>query len=328
VATTPEGRRLTEAHRRAQAANQQSFLAEFLAAYALLDVANLDYSTPNWLRTVMQLIDYFRQDSADLALRYARRFREVEVPDAKDPFPDIGFDRGNGPRVQFDLSRNATRVPRATRGRPRNRIPTVRFGEGARRVTVNWRDRDPAVEASLRVTGPNELKRRIKLGEPPAQAKRNAEAQSGGAALRHVADGGRDSLLTVVRNDRQALGWIRVTRPNCCAFCAMLASRGPVYNTEWRAGASNRRSERNPTDPRVPFSGDGRFKVHDNCNCYAEIVYADDTQWPGRGKEFQDLWNQYIRGRYGGKDAINAWRRLMERPDIFNPARRTRRRAA
>jgi hypothetical protein len=269
VATTPEGRRLTEAHRKAQLQTQQSFLTEFL------DIANLDFSTPNWLRVVMQLIDFFRQDSADLALRYARRYREFELPDARDPFPDIEFFRGDGPRVRFDLSRTAKRVPRSTRGRPRNRIPTVRFGEGAPRVTVNWRDRDPNVEATLRVTGPIEIKRRIKLGEPPEQARKNASAHAGGGALRHVGDGGRDTMLTVVNNDRQALGWIRQTAADPCAFCSMLASRGISWG---------RYNQKSFAASDIKFAGDPRndsqitAKVHDNCVVPGTLVTGPTTE--------------------------------------------------
>jgi hypothetical protein len=331
MALTPEARRLTEEHRRAQAANQQGFLREFLAAWRLLDVRDLDSSTPNWLQVVMRLIELFRQDSARLSLDYARRYRRLELPGADTSFPDIDFFDGVGPRVVRDLPGSARRVPRAGRGRPRNRIP-LRPVDG--RLVINWRDRDPQVEASLRVTGPHTIKHRIGQGEPPERALRNAEAHAGGAGLRHVNDGGRDTMLTVVRNDRAALGYIRVTQPGCCSFCAMLASRGPVFSTEWAAGGSNRRSDRHKKDPRTPFVGDGSFKVHDNCKCHIEVVYSEKTGWPGQGKEFQQMWNTYIQNKYSGEDALKAWRRLYERPDVFKRKleearpRRTRRRAA
>jgi hypothetical protein len=208
VALTPEARRLTEEHRRAQAANQQGFLREFLAAWRLLDVRNLDSSTPSWLQVVMRLIELFRQDSARLSLDYARRYRRLELPDTDIELPEIDFFSGVGPRVLRELPRSVTRVPRAGRGRPRNRIP-LRPVDG--RLVINWRDRDPQVEASLRVTGPHTIKHRIGQGEPPERALRNAEAHAGGAGLRHVNDGGRDTALTVVQNDRAALGWIRLT---------------------------------------------------------------------------------------------------------------------
>jgi hypothetical protein len=34
-------------------------------------------------------------------------------------------------------------------------------------------------------------------------------------------------------------------------------------------------------------------------------------------KAWRQQWNDHIAGRYSGKDAINAWRRLQERPDVF-----------
>jgi hypothetical protein len=328
MALTPEARRLTEEHRRAQAANQQGFLREFLAAWRLLDVRDLDSSTPNWLQVVMRLIELFRQDSARLSLDYARRYRRLELPDTDIELPEIDFFAGVGPRAPRDLPRSATRVPRAGRGRPRNRIP-LRPVDG--RLVINWRDRDPQVEASLRVTGPHTIKHRIGQGEPPERALRNAEAHAGGAGLRHVNDGGRDTALTVVQNDRAALGWIRLTQPGCCSFCAMLSSRGISWGryTKESFAASD-----------IKFAGDPRAdgatsaKVHDRCRCIVAPVWSREDPRLDESKQFRQLWNDHIRNNYGGKDAINAWRRLYERPDVFKkkldeaPPRRTRRRAA
>jgi hypothetical protein len=317
VATTPEGRRLTEQHRRAQIANEQGFLAQFLAAWALLDLADLDFSTPNWLRVVMWLIDQFRQDSANLSLEYARRYRAIEVPDTDEPFPDIEFDRGNGPRVVLDLPRTATWVPRDRPGRPRNRIPLRKTGRQVP-LTIRWRDRDPSVEASLRITGPVNIKQRIKAGEPPERAKRLALVEASGAAGRMIGDGGRDSLLTVVQNDRVALGWIRVTAANPCAFCAMLSSRGISWGRY--SPASFRESDekfRRDGDPRFDDAGNQIVRVHSACRCTLQPVYYENDRLLSASKEYRDLWNAYIRGSYGGKDAILAWRRLYERPDVF-----------
>jgi hypothetical protein len=43
----------------AEQGRRRRFLAKFLAAWALLNVADLDFSTPNWLRAVMQLWSAF-----------------------------------------------------------------------------------------------------------------------------------------------------------------------------------------------------------------------------------------------------------------------------
>lgn len=311
MAITIEGARLTEAHRQAQVAVQAGFVSEFLAAWGLLDLADLSFSTPNWLRVVMRLIEAFRQDSADLALRYAQDYRDVEVPGADVALPELSFDRGPGPQVTLDLPVGATRVPQRRPGRPAERIPIRTVGPrttGRKTgLVINWRDRDAPVEATLRTTGPHTIKYRIGRGQSPEQAGRAALVEASGAARRIVGDGGRDTLLTVVRHDRLALGWVRVTDGDPCAFCAMLASRGPVYKTGSFA----------ESDPR--FVGPGPVKVHDHCGCTVAPVFSREDALPGRSREFQRLWNDHIQGKYDFEsrpgrqsDAERAWRRVYE----------------
>ena len=140
------------------------------------------------------------------------------------------------------------------------------------------------------MTGPVAQKSKIARGKPAEQARNESLVQASGAATRHVLTGGRQSLLTLIEGDVQALGWARVTDGDPCAFCAMLSSRGIVYKSEASAG----------------------FKAHDHCACTAEPAYSRSAPLPGRGSEFQRLWNENIRGRYSGAEARNAWRRLYE----------------
>jgi hypothetical protein len=56
MASTPEGRRLTEEHRLEQQAVRNEFLAEFIALWALLDSARLDETGPGWVSAVTRLI--------------------------------------------------------------------------------------------------------------------------------------------------------------------------------------------------------------------------------------------------------------------------------
>jgi len=63
-----------------------------------------------------------------------------------------------------------------------------------------------------------------------------------GAAQRIVADAGRDVIRGSVTATNAAYGrrvtlFARVPQPGCCAFCAMLASRGFVYSSESAAGS-------------------------------------------------------------------------------------------
>lgn len=307
-------RRLVEQHRRAQIANRASFLREFLAAWGLLRTDDLDRAYPAWLRIVMRLIRAFRQTSADLALQHYREMRRLGVPD-----PEVGM-----PEVDFDLGNVVERAVRSRRTHPEASVPArvvreakeLRRADRPARITIHWDRADRAAEHALRVTGPVNIKYRIGRGETPERAAKNALVDASGAAGRHVNNGGRGTLLSVVQNDPVALGWIRVTDANPCAFCAMLASRGPVY----------KRESFSSSDPR--WTGPGQVKVHDHCQCSLAPVWSTEDPAYGRSKEFQDLWNTYIQKRYSGRDAINAWRRLHERPELFKEKLGEHRRAA
>lgn len=109
-----------------------------------------------------------------------------------------------------------------------------------------------------------------------------------GDVSRHVLNRGRDTLVESVSADERALGWARVTDSAPCAFCRMLASRGPVYG---EAGS--------------------RFKAHGHCGCTAEPVYRPDQPWPGRAAEFRQQWDETTKG-LSGADARKAFRQAVE----------------
>jgi hypothetical protein len=115
-----------------------------------------------------------------------------------------------------------------------------------------------------------------------------------GTAYRYTADGGRFTIQNTAEHDRTALGWARVTDGNPCYFCAMLASRGPVYKSQSSA----------------LLRADGR-KYHNGCGCTAEPVYNRDQPWPGDARRYQQLWKTSTAG-LRGKAAINAFRRAHE----------------
>jgi hypothetical protein len=111
-----------------------------------------------------------------------------------------------------------------------------------------------------------------------------------GQVARSVLDGGRQTITDSVAADRQAVGYTRLTGAKPCAFCAMLASRGPVYKT---AASAEQRSRDNDA-------------YHLHCACTAEPVYSHDDPWPGRAREFRDMWNSLDGDRL-------AFRRQLER---------------
>lgn len=147
---------------------------------------------------------------------------------------------------------------------------------------------DAQITSSLYVTGQVTAERAQRAGRTPAQARQTALVSVSGAVTRHVLAGGRDALLESVAADPEALGWARVTDGNPCYFCALLASRGPVYKDQASAG----------------------FQAHDHCACMAEPVYPG-ADWPGRAREYAALYRAATRDR--PTDPRNAFRRAYEK---------------
>lgn len=102
----------------------------------------------------------------------------------------------------------------------------------------------------------------------------------------------------------KVLGWARVlTGAESCAFCAMLASRGPVYSEDTVVTTGKPREVRprqvhyrNPgaTGGHTYVSGSRREgeKYHDHCDCIAVLV-VKGASWNGEQQyhDLKDLWD-------------------------------------
>lgn len=139
---------------------------------------------------------------------------------------------------------------------------------------------------SLTVTGPVRVKLATARGVPVAGASQLGRDASARAAMRLVLDGGRATIVDTLASDPSAHGWARATSGSPCAFCAMLASRGPSYSEE-TAG----------------------FEAHDGCSCSAEPVYDPAGDWPAGARQYQDLWKQ---AKAADGDTTAAFRQLVE----------------
>lgn len=194
--------------------------------------------------------------------------------------------------------------------------PTFRSVElpGASKITIPAEpkiNRDQ-VFTSLRVTGPIALQKKLTevkhLEMSPEleksfidEAMDSAAKTSAAAAVRQSLAGGRDLMRDVAGSDKTALGWARVTQANPCYFCAMLASRGFVYGADAFEDSDRL------------FTGGGRAKVHDGCQCTMEPTFKRGSKMPGRGEEFSDLWAQVTSEHgVGGSEAIRAFRAAIE----------------
>jgi hypothetical protein len=114
-----------------------------------------------------------------------------------------------------------------------------------------------------------------RAGQTPEQAARSAFARASGSATRLILDSGRGTVARSVRADREALGWIRVTDADPCAFCRMVASRGPAFKSAKSAGGG----------ANAKFEGGGEFKFHDHCQCTAEPFY-EGSKVPALNEQF------------------------------------------
>lgn len=163
------------------------------------------------------------------------------------------------------------------------------------------------LERSLDVTGPVEFKKAIAAGKTPQQAMDAAAVRLVGSTQYLALEGGRQAMQRSIDADERATGWARVTDGDPCAWCAMLASRGPVYKSAKTAG-----------DPRQ-----GGNRYHDHCGCQAWPAFTNDEPFIGIAEKLYDDWLRETRGR-GGRHAVNAFRRWWEsegRADYTAPDR-------
>lgn len=111
---------------------------------------------------------------------------------------------------------------------------------------------------TLLLAGPVRVKLLIGRGSSSTTAHGAALNKFAGMARRQVLAGGRQLVDLTAKADSNAIGWRRVTDGDPCAFCAMVASRGPVYGSREKADS---------------IGGTG-LRYHGHCGCTAEIVYG------------------------------------------------------
>jgi len=80
-----------------------------------------------------------------------------------------------------------------------------------------------------------------------------------GSTQRLIAGGARNTIEASSRADRVRVGYQRMPAPGCCAFCGMLASRGPIYRSEETASSIYTR-------------------YHDHCRCIAVPVFSGKSE--------------------------------------------------
>lgn len=135
-----------------------------------------------------------------------------------------------------------------------------------------------------------------------------------GSVQRLIANAGRDTIRANVMQDRIRVGYGRVPKPGCCAFCSMLASRGAVYNSAASAGAvTGRGMELGSTDGRrggqargIQARGNQNLgdRFHDNCKCVVAPVFVGDSYYTDVRREHEAVYRENVMVRPDG--AIDA----------------------
>lgn len=159
---------------------------------------------------------------------------------------------------------------------------------------------DEALIASIVATGFKTLSDQLAAGAPLPDALLAGQTAFEGTAVRHTLSGGRQYVIDATGVDRLAVGYYRVVRPGCCSFCAMLASRGPVYAKD----------SFDESDPR--FVGEHEVKVHDHCRCMMAPTFDKGDRGLPLNLELEQLWQKEIAKQFFGIEARRKWRSIYE----------------
>lgn len=240
MALSADAARLTQAHRRAQAALGSQTAEWVRQMWPALNLGDLDGTFDDWLALVEPIVGAQRSTSARLAANYLTIFRQLELGDSVAPADPVLVET----------------------------VPAE------------------ALATSLRVTGPISVKSNLARGMELVRAAAIADERTAAAGMRHAIDGGRETLLQTAAGDDQALGFARVTSGKSCAFCALIASRGPVYSKHTV-----------------------EFHSHDGCHCTTEVVYDTETDWPAGSRQYKALYDEHAKGT---ADPLAAFRRAYE----------------
>lgn len=120
------------------------------------------------------------------------------------------------------------------------------------------------------------------------------------------------------------IGWARVlTGVENCAFCAMLASRGPVYSSRTHASRKSTKTliqghDRLGRKRKRVLKRISDQAYHDHCDCVVVPVYRDQD-WPGceNYERLADAWGAMRRDNpHGG---LNQWAEWLEKHPVEIP---------
>ncbi|WP_052313659.1 VG15 protein [Nocardia thailandica] len=227
---------------------------------------------------------------------------ESRREDRAEPAPEA-------PRQTSSRARVSVTPTPAEPQRPRSRVSvTAPEQQAGPRVRVNDLDPESRRQARSRVevTGENR-------SEPTVV--RAVTDRVAATVERHVRNVDRDTVVATANAAGDEIGWARVlSGGENCPFCAMLASRGPVYRSDKSAltVVGDRRG-------RARGSRAVGESYHDHCDCSAVLV-REGQDWDGR-EEFERLERMWVAAsaahpRDTTRAFNRAWRRIQREPAL------------
>lgn len=133
-------------------------------------------------------------------------------------------------------------------------------------VVVADRPSREQVRQSMDASGRAGVMRAVAAGFSPQAAAQAGQVRAAGTVGRLTMRGQQDTLVASAR--RNNAKWQRVASADACAFCAMTASRGPVYSEQT-----------------------AHFNSHDHCACSVELAYRG-SRMPDTSQRYRDKWDE------------------------------------
>lgn len=222
-----------------------------------------------------QLTGRFRAANANLgiaAVTQAQQFWRLIDPDDLEP--------------SIELWAQAI-TPILTEQRTASAVLAARFYRQLRRIELD--DAESFTPVAFRRLNPEQLVASMRAEILPRRTTLQlARDQALTVVQRTTLNAGRSTIIRSTIEDPRAEGVARATSGSPCSFCAMLASRGPVYQAD-------------------SFR---RFQVHGRCRCTPRTVFR--REWPEQNQRFAEQWREATTGAANPTEARIQFRRQLE----------------
>lgn len=275
---------LDAAYRATQARTAIAVARILFNRWGEVEPENLAASGATWMRDAIAAVLAGQGRARSTADDYVARVRSLQAPGA----PLFTPPPPKPPNVE-QIRKSLEFTAFSTTARELTRVDAVRAGE----VEQPESDAESADRSSQ---------------GRKAQLMEDAITRAASAAVRHITTAGHDRIYDLVEADPVATGYARVTKPGCCYFCAMLASRGFVYKEDSFEESDAR------------FQGPGNVKVHDTCGCGLRPAFSRKEPAPERNEALEELWISMKDQKKPGESDAQAWRRIYGASPLAQPS--------